>query len=510
MTAAESTTPSGRFARASNAALDFIEANPAGGFLAFALFHFLVWSILPDILYPNLPLDLIEALTYGREWQLGHDKLPPLPWWSVEILWRLFHADIAYYAFAQITVLAAFALVFRLALPMTGALGALASVMIADGLHYYTSTAAKFNHDVIQLPFWALAGLAFYYALRTGRIVHWLLLGFALGMAFWAKYFVVILAVPLALFLLIDRDARPSLRTPGPYVAALVALLVASPHLWWLVQNDFVPIHYVESRAIPPQGLLDHIKRPLSFAVGQLGWCLPCLAIATSLFVRRTGKIEPYEVDAFSRRIVALLTFGPMATLLIADAITGGKLIGMWGYPFWLFLGLWLVLRAGRIHERARFATLGWVWLIVTACYAVALIIFMAVTPRLSNTAYRAELYPGPTIATELAERFKSETGEPVRYVVASMFDGGNVSHYAAEQPRTIIDGTFRRAPWIDPADFKRHGGLVVWQSPDPNRVPDALRPLAGDAAPRKPLVVPWRWGKGVSVVGWTIVKPQP
>lgn len=510
MTATESAAPrQGRFVRASNAALDFVEANPAGGFLAFALFHFLVWSILPDILYPNLPLDLIEALTYGREWQIGHDKLPPLPWWTVEILWRLFHADFAYYAFAQITVLAAFALVFRLALPMTGALGALASVMIADGLHYYTSTAAKFNHDVIQLPFWALAGVAYYYALRTRRIVHWMLLGFALGMAFWAKYFVVILAFPLALFLLADRHARPNLRTPGPYVAALVALVVASPHLWWLVQNDFLPIHYVESRAIPPQGLLDHITRPLSFALGQFGWALPCLAIAASLFLKRTDKIAPYNVDAFSRRIVTLLTFGPMVTLLIADAITGGKLIGMWGYPFWLFLGLWLVLRAGKIHERERFATLGWVWLIATACYAIALVIFMAVTPRLTDS-YRAELFPGNVVATELAARFKNETGEPVRYVIATMFEGGNISHYAAEQPRTIIDGLYKRAPWIDPADVKRHGALVMWQQPDPYHVPDQLKALAGDAEPRPPLVVPRRWGKGAAVIGWAIVKPQP
>ena len=49
----------------------------------------MVWTALPALLYPNLPLDLIEALTYGREWQLGYDKLPPLPWWLVEIVHRL-------------------------------------------------------------------------------------------------------------------------------------------------------------------------------------------------------------------------------------------------------------------------------------------------------------------------------------------------------------------------------------------------------------------------------------
>lgn len=510
MRAAETTPPSESFlARISRAATDFAEANPAGGFAVFALFHLALWTILPTILYPNLPLDLIEAMTYGREWQIGHDKLPPLPWWIVEILYRLFHADIAYYAFSQITVLATFALVFRLALPMVGALGALASVLIVDGLHYFTSTSPKFNHDVVQLPFWALAGVAYYYALRTGRTLHWALLGFALGMALWAKYFVVILAFPLALFLLADRDARSALRTPGPYVAAAVALIVASPHLVWLVQNDFLPIHYVEARSTPPQGILDHITRPLLFAFGQFAWALPCLAIAASLFVRRTDKITPYDLDPFGRRIVTLLTFGPMVTLLVAAAITGSKLIGMWGYPFWLFLGLWLVLRAGKISERERFTKLGWVWLIVAACYAIAFTIDMAVIPRLKDSP-RTELFPGNVVATELAARFRSQTGEPVRYVIGSMYDGGNISHYAAEQPRNIIDGTFKRSPWIDPADVKRHGALVIWLTGDPSQIPDMLRPLAGDAVPQPPLVVPRRIGKGTAIVGWAIVKPQP
>jgi hypothetical protein len=41
---------------------------------------------------------------------------------------------------------------------MLNAMGALAAVLINDCLHYFNYTAAKFNHDVIQLPFWAVAG----------------------------------------------------------------------------------------------------------------------------------------------------------------------------------------------------------------------------------------------------------------------------------------------------------------------------------------------------------------
>ena len=489
-------------------AIALVDDHPWRVFSAFAFVHLVVWTLSPRLLFPNLPLDLIEALTYGREWQLGHDKLPPLPWWTVEILYRLFHDDIAYYAFSQLTIVAAFALVFRLALKLTDARAAIAAVLIVDGLHYFTSTSPKFNHDVIQLPFWALAGVSFYYALRTQRLAHWILLGIALGGAFWAKYFVAMLAVPLALFVLIDRDARTSLRTAGPYVAALIALVIAAPHLWWLVQNDFLPLRYVEMRAEPPRGFYDHGWRPLQFVIGQAFWLLPSLAIAANLFVRRRDNAR-YDVDAFSFRIITLLTFGPCALLLVTSAISGGKLISMWGYPLWLFLGLWLMLRIGPITEPKRLVGLGWTWAAVTAIYLIAFVIFMAIDPRLRVT-YRAELFPGAAVAHDLAARFRSETGQPVAYVIGPMYFGGNVSHYAAEAPRTVIDGDLRRVPWIDPADLKRRGALVVWVERDPNRVPDEYRSLTGNAAPREPLKFPAIWGKWVATVGWTIVPPRP
>src|SRR5258706_9654263 len=86
--------------------------RPWAGFWLLAAAHAAIWTILPVALYPNLPLDIIEALTYGREWQFGYDKLPPLPWWLVETAHRAFDSDIAYYALGQLSVLAAFAAVW--------------------------------------------------------------------------------------------------------------------------------------------------------------------------------------------------------------------------------------------------------------------------------------------------------------------------------------------------------------------------------------------------------------
>src|ERR1700692_3134775 len=241
------------------ALIDRLEKRPREGFAGFALLHAALWTALPSALSPNLPLDLIEALTYGREWQLGYDKLPPLPWWLVEIMHRAFGTDAGYYALAQVAVIIAFVAVWATARPLVGATGALIAVLIIDGMHYFQYTAVKFNHDVIQLPFWALAGYAFHLALKRGRLAHWFLLGFAVGGALWAKYFVVVLAAPYALFLIFDRDARRALATPGPWLALVVALAIAAPHIVWLFQTDFLPFAYAEPRASAGRGLYDHI-----------------------------------------------------------------------------------------------------------------------------------------------------------------------------------------------------------------------------------------------------------
>jgi 4-amino-4-deoxy-L-arabinose transferase-like glycosyltransferase len=486
----------------------WIAAAPGRALAAFLLLHAAVWTALPTLLYPNLPLDLIEALTYGREWQLGYDKLPPLPWWLVEIIYRLTGHDFAFYLLAQVAVVAALWLVWLTARPLTGPIGALVAVLIVDGLHYFNYTAAKFNHDVIQLPFWALAGFAFHRALRGGWIGHWLLLGVAIGMSLWAKYFVVVLAVPLALFVLLDRDARKALATPGPYVAAAVALVTMAPHLVWLVQNDFLPFTYAEHRALPSRGLIDHIWHPLQFTVSQAFFLIPSALIALPLFVPRR-EADARASDAFDMRIVTWLAFGPIATVLAMSALSGRGTVAMWGYPLWLFVGVWAVMVSRRVLEERRLARVTITWTAVFACLALAFIANYAILPNYDHR-YRAVFFPGDELARELSQRYRAVTGKPIVYVIGSMWDGGNIEHYAPDHPRVLIDGKPERAPWIDLADLRSKGALVVWTAGDLTAVPPALRTIAVEAAVQPPFQLHDRRGDSMVNVGWAILQPRP
>jgi 4-amino-4-deoxy-L-arabinose transferase-like glycosyltransferase len=490
--------------------LDRIAAAPAQALAAILLLHAAVWTALPTLLYANLPLDLIEALTYGREWQLGYDKLPPLPWWLVEIAHRMAGHDFAYYLLAQLAIVTALWLIWLTARPLAGPVGALVAVLIIDGLHYLNYTSAKFNHDVIQLPFWALAGFAFHRALRGGWICHWLLLGVAIGMALWAKYFVVVLAASLALFIIFDREARKTLATPGPYVAAAAALITAAPHIVWLVQNNFLPFTYAEHRAVPSRGLIDHVWHPLQFGIGQAFFLIPSLLIALPLFVPRGLSAEgKLGADAFDRRIVNCLAFGPVVTVLAMSATSGRGTVAMWGYPLWLFFGLWMVLFARHIINELRLAWVLIIWTTVFGCLAIAFVVNYAVLPNYDHR-YRAVFFPGSDLAYELSQRYRAATGRPITYVVGSMWDGGNIAHYAPDHPRVLIDGKPRRAPWIDLTDLRTKGALVVWTAGDLSAVPPSLRTIAADAAVQPSFLIRYLRGDSSLNVGWAILHPRP
>jgi hypothetical protein len=248
------------------------------------------------------------------------------------------------------------------------------------------------------------------------------------------------------------------------------------------------------------------------FALGQLGFLLPSLIIAAALLWPRPKPGEATAggaADAFDRRIVTLLAFGPFATTIALSAVTGRGTIAMWGYPLWLFLGLWIVLAARTAVTPARLARVAASWAVVFALFALVFVASYSVLPAIDHR-YRAVFYPGDLLADELARRFRAATGAPLTYVIGTMWDGGNVAHYAREQPRVLIDGDPRRAPWIDLGDLRSKGAVVVWTDGDPRVMPVRLRAAAGDAQVQPPFTLPFRRGDHVLTVGWAILRPQP
>jgi hypothetical protein len=89
------------------------------------------------------------------------------------------------------------------------------------------------------------------------------------------------------------------------------------------------------------------------------------------------------------------------------------------------------------------------------------------------------------------------------------MWDGGNLAHYSPDQPQVLIDGLPRRTPWIDLADLRKNGAIVVWTGGDTAQLPAQYADVAGAAQVGAPFDLPMRRGGLTLHVGWALLKPQ-
>jgi hypothetical protein len=147
-------------------------------------------------------------------------------------------------------------------------------------------------------------------------------------------------------------------------------------------------------------------------------------------------------------------------------------------------------------------------WAAVFAVFVVVFIANYAVLPFIDHR-YRAVLFPGDALGSSLTQRFHSATGAPLRYVIGTMWDGGNLAHYSSDQPQVLIDGVPARTPWIDLDDLRSKGAVVVWTQGDTTQLPAQFAAVAAGATIGAPFDLPMRRGGGTVHVGWAVLKPK-
>ncbi len=78
-------------------------------FYLLCLYHLIIWTIVPYLSNKNLPLDVIEALAWGQDFDLGYNKHPPLSAWIPGLLFKIFgNKDWIYYLLSQVFIVISF------------------------------------------------------------------------------------------------------------------------------------------------------------------------------------------------------------------------------------------------------------------------------------------------------------------------------------------------------------------------------------------------------------------
>jgi hypothetical protein len=451
-------TPRHRFA---------VSTDPGRLLAAWLTIRTVGWVLWAVLILPNPPLDLVEWLSWGSNWEWGYPKHPPLPAWIADLFDRVLSADGIWgvYVASYLTIASCMWAAWLIARDYLPPDAALVTVLALDGLSYFTLDALEFNNNVMLNAGWAWTIVCFHRAFQTGRLRWWAAVGLAVGLSLLCKYTIGVLLLAVAGYVLFVPEARPCLRTAGPYLAAAIAAIIFAPHAVWLVQHDFMTLTYAAERSADEYGWIGHILYPLIFLAGQLPWLIPVGFVLWPLLRNRHTQSD----DPADRRFLHAVVLGPVAILLLLSLTTGCQLRMIWGSPLWTLIGVWAVVAVrGATNEAAvRRALTRWP-LVVVLGFAVAAAKQLG-DPYTSGVAGRT-VFPGRALAEEVSRRWAEKYSDPYPVVVGEGWRAGLICCFAAHRPELYSSGIMgylvfdpRHCPWTSDAEVNALGGVVVW-----------------------------------------------
>lgn len=449
--------------------------RPERGLVALIAAQIIFWTLAPALSHTAPPLDVVEMYVWGREWVVATFKHPNLPGLVLEPLRVLAgQAGWTAYLVSQIFIAITFWAVFALGRELMDAQRALAGTLLLTGVYFFSWVTPEFNHNVAQMPLWALVMLFLWRATTAGKLLDWILLGLFGGLSLWAKYSSAILLVVAAVWILWDAQARRRILSPGPWLALVAFALVVAPQVVWLFEHEFGPFSYAARRASSGEWYA-----PLEFLLTLLLDHLPMLVLlACAGWFGKAAAEAPPQPERRALRYLLLLGLGPAVLTALGALVSGAGLRSSWGAPMVVLSGLIVVALMSDKFSAARLKRLaigaGVLIVVVSGLYYGHMRDGVALTgkPLRGN-------WPQAEISRQLEGAWVDATNAPLRIVAGDVWAAGLVGLNGRDPPSVLIEGDYAKSPWVTPDEVARDGALIVWSGDEGDTLPAFRRGLA-------------------------------
>jgi len=423
-----------------------------------------VWLSLLDASSLSAPTDNIEQLTWVRSLEWGYYKHPPLPTW---LLWPVVQLlglrSISTYLLGAGVTLASLGLMTHWLTRMRGARFALLALLAALCITFYNGRLYYFNHNTVMFMFVVGSAWTSWQAFRLRSLTWWVLLGVMLGLGGLSKYQIVVAAVSVAVVWLQQRAWRDSIHRRGAALAVLTALLVMAPHLAWMVQNDFAPIHYAMHSSLGVD--MSWAKRPAAVAHWLLDLVfnreLPAwLLLSYALFSTRRGSRKPAQLerrdalaDPSQLSRASLLSFGlvPLTMMPAMGLLGGADLQLQWGTAFAAFTVpavLELLSMRGMVVSKQALSRAFNAFLVLQLILLGVNLMTSPLGPQRLESKHWCR-FDSAGMARAIAEPSRQDAGGEIRIVEGPAGIAGALALKLPGKPLVLIDGNPAISPWL-------------------------------------------------------------
>ena len=401
-------------------------------FYLLCLYHLIIWTAVPYFSNKNLPLDVIEALAWGQDFNLGYNKHPPLSAWIPGFFFKIFgNKDWIYYLLSQVFIVISFIFLWKLSsFFFKKKSQILLSILSIEGIAFYTFETPQFNVNICQIPLWIGTVYFFLKSIKKNKISDWIFLGAFSALGFLTKYIFAYLLISLFFYLIfiLIKDKKIKLNF---FYALLIFFLIITPHFTWLTQNDFTTIYYALKRGgLNEVSIYNHLLNPFKFLINQIIILLPFILLIYLLIKKVKIKLT-LNNEKFIFLLFSFLL--PFILILITSIITGSRIRTMWMIPFYSLIGIFFIfLYQDQINLKK------------SKNFIFLLIIFLVLSPILYSlrSIYSDSRtgYEGKKIAIEIEKEWKNFSKEKIYHVGFSEWYAGNLSYHLNNRPKVFLE----------------------------------------------------------------------
>lgn len=424
--------------------------------------YFAFWVVVPTLATSSYPLDVIEGIVWGQEWQWGYYKHPPLPSWLLYGFYAVF-GQTGPYLLSQLSLITALWFVYALAKQLVSVEKARFAAVLLLASFYYTWPSLEYNHNIAQLPIWAAIGYFYYQAIQNNQGKYWLIFGMLCGLGLLTKYTTMLWLLCLLLYTF-TRSYRYIWQGTAVWLGIVAAFVVFLPHLYWLYSHDWLPFDYALGRADSSgfwQGRLTAAK----FLAAQLINHLPLILILLCTAV--VWRLRWFAADE-TTRFIRFIAFAPACLTALVGLLFNIKLHDMWGMPMWNYSGLLLLCCVPDKHWQIikQRLTIGvFVWLTVVTLL-MALYVNVGAKWRQKNARID---WPQQALAMKVEQQWRALSQCPLTVISGEYWLAGlaivGQTISAGQRPSLLLAGSPRLSPWVTPTEINQFGGLLLWNN---------------------------------------------
>ncbi len=421
--------------------------------------HCLAWFISSMLTMPTAPLDSVEKIALGLQWQWGYSKHPPLTHWLSALGFLISGSPkLPILLMSQLSVAACFIAIWQFTRRFLDAWASFVAVFCLEGIYYFTFATPQFNENIILLPLWSVCAICFYDGVTKQSLKAWIFAGILAGLACIAKYETVVFLLTLFAFICVNPFARSAWKDKGLYIALAICIAICIPNLIWLIQHNFLPIQYVLNKSNKTVHT-SMMGQPLLDLLTQCATILPALLLLLPFyFLRRKSKsVSMHE------QYLQFLALGPAAITFTMAILTGARIYALWGIPFFIWLGSWLMVKWDPVYHKKYVHLFFYFMLVIASAMVVGRSAQLLLGPSM-NGRITYQHYPAKQLAQLAAEFWHEHASGPLPVIAGTSREVQSVVAYSkAPYPTAFIEWDDKGNAWTNSQAVQRKGAVFIY-----------------------------------------------